>query len=89
MIIPFYRYEDDIPAERDRLRLQLEAAAMELAHAQGELEHAARDIANLIEDASDPDELGLAADQCSDLAAKLRRLAGEKDGIEKALKEMG
>lgn len=88
-IIPLYRYEDVDTAERDRLKMQLEADLRNLASTQAELENVARDIANLIEDARDLEEIELAADQASDLAAKLRALAETNDSVEQALREMG
>jgi hypothetical protein len=88
-IVPNHTYEAVDTSERERLLLQLEAEHDNLRYAQSGLEIAARDIAILIETAQSNDDLVLAADEATDLAGKLRRLAKAKDEVEKALGEMG
>lgn len=77
-IIRSLTYEQVDTAERERLLDQLVAERDNLRYVQSDLEFAARDIANLIEASESSDDLLLAADQCSALAARLRQLAAAR-----------
>jgi hypothetical protein len=83
-----FSYERVDVAERDRYRLSLLSDRDDLKHARVTLEYAIRDIAILVEE-GDPTELQIAADQLSDAAARVRRLAIVMNHVESELRELG